>query len=47
MFILLGLFFVGSVSVELFLLETPMFLLKKHPEAAIAILNKMAKINGK
>jgi hypothetical protein len=47
MFIILALFAGGSLAVELFLLETPMFLLKKKPEEAIAILNKMAKINGK
>lgn len=45
MYILLGLFIVVAIAIEYFLLETPMFLLKKQPEMAFITLNKMAKVN--
>lgn len=47
MYILLGLFVVAAAAVKFLLLETPMFLLKKHPAAAFATLNRMAQVNGK
>jgi len=45
MYIILGLFVACSISVEFFLLESPMFLLKKAPEKALVIFNKMAHVN--
>jgi OCT family organic cation transporter-like MFS transporter 4/5 len=46
-YIMLVLFIVEFVFVFLFIEETAMFMLKKNSEQALAILNKMAKINNR
>lgn len=47
MYMLLGLFIVGMALIVFFIDETPMFVFKKNPQAALDILNHMAKINQK
>lgn len=44
-YIMLITFVIEFVLVFLYVEETPMFMLKKDPEGALEILNKMAKIN--
>lgn len=44
-YIMLITFIIEFVLVFLYVEETPMFMLKKGPEGALEILNKMAKVN--
>lgn len=47
MFILLVLFALAYIPLELFLKETPMFLVEKSPHLTLKVLNEIAVINGR